>query len=405
MKNQDFLVKKALGEAADGLCGKYVSDGPLSHLQLFLSVDGEVLLDHVCGSARADGAPLRHDSLYRLASMTKPLTIAAALALVEERLITLDTPVADILPEFAVPMVWTGRIAGNGELECEPCAQTMTLLDLLSHRAGFTYSIHRADALDRAYAEQGLDQFHQRRSGPDYAAALARLPLLSPPGRRFHYSVSIDLLGVLLERVSGLGMEEVLRQRLFAPLGMEDSFFVVPPDRIDRLTDAWMWDDENGVPILYDRGGHSRWRMKPRTVSAGGGLVSSARDYHRFLNMMMQGGELDGARVLSPDHVALMMRNHLPGNADLAQEGAAPLSETTPHGVGMGLGAAVLLDPDRADMPGSPGLWFWGGLLSTGFFIDPARRMIGLVMTQLMPSGMTALREDFRRAIYEAIGD
>ncbi len=404
MKNNSFLDKEALRNAAYNLCDKYVAEGSLPHLQLFLSVDGEILLDHICGSARADGTSLRHDSLYRLASMTKPLTIAAALTMVEEGLLSLDMPVAEILPEFAEVELWTGEINEAGDFESVPCPQDMTLFDLLSHRAGFTYSIHRTDALDRAYAERGLDQFHQRRDGAEYVAALAELPLLSSPGKRFHYSVSIDLLGALLERVAGADMGEILRQRLFEPLGMDDSFFVVPADRIERLTDAWMLENEGGTPVLYDRGAHSRWRLRPKTLSAGGGLVSSALDYHRFLRMMMQGGELDGVRVLSPEHVALMMRNHLPGNIDLAQEGAAPLSETTLKGVGMGLGAAVLLDPERAGMPGSQGLWFWGGLLSTGFFLDPAQRIIGLVMTQLMPSGMTALREDFRRAVYEVIG-
>lgn len=387
----------------EALCDKYVTVGPLSHLHLFLTRDGEVLADLRRGMARAEGSLLAPDSLYRIASMTKPLTIAVALTLVEEGRVSLEMPVADILPEFTGIGVWTGEMDGEGVFVSTPCRRPMTVLDLMRHTAGFSYSIHAASPLDAAYAERSLDTFRQRRSGADYAAALAELPLLHQPGERFHYSVSIDVLGLVMERATGQRIEELMQRRLFDPLGMKDSFFVVPPDHIDRLTDAWLVEREGSAPILYDRGAHSRWRMQPHCASAGGGLVSSVGDYHRFLHMMMQGGELDGARILSAENVALMMRNQLPGNADLAQMGAAPLSETGLHGVGMGLGAAVLLDPARAGMAGSAGLWFWGGLLSTGFFLDPARRMIGLVMTQLMPSGTTRLREDFRCTVYEAI--
>ena len=404
MKMQDFLSEKVALRIAEQLCDQYVASGALLHLHLMLSIDGDIVIDHVAGKARADGTPLASDMLYRIASMSKPLTIAAALILIEQGALALDTPVSEILPEFRRLPLWTGEVADDGSLPAVPCEGTMTVLDLMRHMAGFTYSIHHADALDQAYAARCLDTFQQRRSRDDYIAALAELPLLHPPGERFCYSVSIDVLGVLLERVTGQGIEEILRERLFDPLGMTDSFFVVPPDRLDRLTDAWMMDEGGSEPVLYDRGAHSRWRMRPGTASAGGGLVSSARDYHRFLQMMMHGGELDGIRVLSPESVALMMRNHLPGNADLAAVDARPLPEAPLEGVGMGLGAAVLLDPPRAGLAGPPGLWFWGGLLSTGFFLDPERRMIGLVMTQLMPSGMTQVREDFRAALYDAIG-
>jgi len=385
------------------LCGKYVTAGPLSHLHLFLSQNGKVLVDMCRGKAREDGTPLSPDSLYRLASMTKPLTIAVALTLVEEGRLSLDTAVADILPEFADIGVWTGGMDREGAFASVPCRRPMTILDLMRHMAGFSYSIHAASPLDRAYAERALDAFRQRRTGEEYAAALAGLPLLHQPGERFHYSVSIDVLGLVMERLTSQRIEELMRRRLFDPLGMKDSFFVVPPGHIDRLTDAWLVEREGAAPILYDRGAHSRWRMPPQCASAGGGLVSSTGDYHRFLRMMMAGGELDGARILSRESVALMMRNQLPGGADLERMGAAPLSETRRRGVGMGLGAAVLLDPARAAIPGSTGTWFWGGLLSTGFFLDPARGLIGLVMTQLMPSDTTRLREDFRCAVYERI--
>ncbi len=390
---------------ADHLNAAHVAGGPLPHLQLLVSANGRVLLDRCYGEARADGTPLRADALYRLASMSKPIAIAGLLTLVEEGRIALDTPVADLVPEFARPGLWTGVLDDEGRPVATDCDGVMTILDLLRHTAGFTYSIHRASPLDRLYAERTLDSFHQRRTGDEYAAALAELPLLYPPGERFHYSVSIDLVGLVIERLSGLSLDRFLEQRIFTPLGMADSFFMVPPDRIDRLTDAWMIEKPGQPPVLYDRGGHSRWRMAQKFWSAGGGLVSSTLDYHRFLMMLMEGGTLDGRRVLSPDSVAMMLTNQLPGGGDLTADGAAEISETSRDGVGMGLGGAVLLDPARADVPGSPGCYYWGGLLSTGFVLDPVRRVIGIVMTQLMPSRTTRLREEFRQAVHEVFDD
>lgn len=381
----------------------YVADGPLPHLQLLVSAEKEILLDRCCGAARADGSPLHADALYRLASMSKPITIAALLTLADEGRVALDTPVAEVLPEFAAPRLWTGEADEQGHLAATPYEGVMTIFDLLRHTAGFSYSIHGATPLDGLYTERSLDSFHQRRTSDEYATALAELPLLYPPGERFHYSVSIDLVGVVIERLSGLPLDRFLEQRIFEPLGMRDSFFMVPADYLCRLTDAWMVESPGAAPVLYDRGAHSRWRMPQKSWSAGGGLVSSARDYHRFLMMLMYEGVSEGERILSRESVALMLANQLPSGGDLAGEGAAAISETSQAGIGMGLGGAVLLDPARAEVPGSPGTYFWGGLLSTGFFLDPLRRVIGIAMTQLMPSTATRMREDFRRGVYKAL--
>lgn len=401
MRNEQKSQIARLEALVDRVCDTYVTNGPLPHLQLLLSVDGEIILDHCQGQARAGGPPLQEDALYRLASMSKPLVIAAALVLVEEGRLAFDMPVAVPMPEFSRQRLWTGEVDEEGKLITIPCDGTMTILDLMRHTAGLTYSIHGATALDRFYAEHYLDSFHQRRNSDDYAAVLAEAPLLYRPGERFHYSASVDLLGIVIERVSGMSLDHFLDQAIFAPLGMVDSFFMVPPDRIDRLTDAWMVERPGAAPTLYDRGGHSRWRMPQKSWSGGGGLVSSARDYHRFLSMLMEGGVFEGRRILSQESVTRMMTNQLPSGGDLVAEGASPVSETAPEGVGMGLGGAVLLDPARVEIPGSKGTWFWGGLLSTGFFLDPVRRVIGIAMTQLMPPDTTRLREDFRRGVEE----
>lgn len=399
------------------ICDNYVTcprgeKQKLPHLHMMLSVNGAVVAQRICGMARADGIILRPDALYRMASMTKPVTLAAALQLVEQGRLGLDQPVSDILPEFAAPAIWLGATAPDDRQEsgqqfvarplAPPRERPMTVLDLMRHTSGLSYSVHQADALDEAYARQGLDSFHQRRTSSDHVAALSALPLRFAPGRRFHYSASIDMLGAVMERVEGLRIEEIVRRRLFAPLAMEDSFFTVPPEKLHRLTDAWMRDGENRL-ILYDRGARSRWRFTPKSASAGGGLVSSLADYHHFLLMLMQDGEWGGARILSRESVAMMLGNHLPSGADLVAEGAAPMTETAQPGIGMGLGGAVVLDPDKAGLPGAAGCYYWGGLLSTGFFMDKARQMIGLVMTQMMPSTATSLREDFRCSVYKAL--
>lgn len=391
-----------LKAAIDELCGAYVGAGPLSCIQALVAIDEEVLIDHVCGDATEDGRSLAPNAIFRIASMTKPVTVVAALMLVERGLMAFDTPLSSIFPEFAGTAVWTGGIADDGALSTLPLTNPLTIYDLLRHTAGLSYSFYRATPIDRSYAEMQLDSFQLRRSADDYAATLAQLPLLFNPGERFHYSVATDLLGAVIEKVSGEPLDRVMTEYIFEPLRMDDTGFLISPEKTGRLVDAWMLD-EHGAPKLYDRGEQSRWRIEQKFYSGGGGLLSTARDYHRFLRMLLNGGELEGVRILSESSVAQMMRNHLPSGTDLVGEKAAAISETSPQGVGMGLGAAVLVNPDVAVAPGSPGTYFWGGMLSTGFFLDPSRRMIGIIMTQLMPSGATALREDFRRSVYGAL--
>ncbi|MGD9811091.1 MAG: serine hydrolase domain-containing protein [Sphingobium sp.] len=392
-----------LTSAAERLSRNYVENGPMPHLQMLVSVDERVVLDHVSGEARADGEPLQRDALFRIASMTKPLVTAAFLTLVEAGRVSLETPLATIIPEFSEMRLWDGNVDKDGQpTHGNRVERPITLYDLLRHSAGFSYSIHRASALDAIYGALQLDNFQHKRTAAEYASQIAALPLLYPPGERFHYSIATDLLGVVIERVAGEGLDAFLADTLLDPLGMIDTAFVVSADKQDRLVDAWMLD-ETGAPTVYDRGEQSRWRVEPKFFSAGGGLVSTAADYHRFLRMLMHGGEREGRQILAPGTVALMLRNHLPGGGDLVAERSVPLSETSLPGIGMGLGGAIVLDSTETQAPGSPGTYLWGGMLSTGFFLDPARRIIGLIMTQLMPSGSTELREDFRRAVYGAL--
>ena len=369
---------------ADRLSRTYVATGKLPHLRLLVSRDEQVLLSHIGGKARTTGEPLEQDSLFRIASMTKPVTSVAFMMLVEAGLVALDDPVTNVLPEFRALRVGT---AGD------PLRQPMRMIDLLRHTSGLTYGLQRQTPIDARYRELGLDEFQQKRSSDEFIAALAGLPLEFSPGEQWNYSVATDVMGVVVERLSGLNLDAFFTQRIFGPLAMFDTFFELPEDKVDRMTDAWQYGAD-GTLSLYDRGARSGWRRPLRLRSGGGGLISSAEDYHRFARMLLRGGELDGVRLLKPETVALMRANHLPGGGDLATLSRSMFSEADYGGVGFGLGFATDLATQE---------FFWGGVFSTFFFIDPVERLIGILMTQHLPSNIHPIRRQFREGVRNAM--
>lgn len=365
----------------------YVAPGKLPHMQLLVSRDEQPLVSVRSGIARETGEPLAENALYRIASMTKPVTSVAFMMLVEQGLIALDDPVTKMLPEFADLAVGAD---GRGRMH-----RPMLMIDLLRHTSGLTYGLQRQTAIDARYRDLGLDEFQQKRGSDDFIAALASLPLEFSPGERWNYSVSTDVLGVVVERLSGLDLERYFRERIFDPLGMVDSFFELPEDRVGRMTDAWQLGPDGGLS-LYDRGSRSGWRRPLKLRSGGGGLVSCVADYHRFARMLLRGGELDGVRLLKPETVAAMHANHLPGGGDLASLSTSMFSEADYAGIGFGLGFATDLRTQE---------YYWGGVFSTFFFIDPVERVIGIFMTQHFPSSTYAVRAELRRGIRNAIVD
>ncbi|WIA55344.1 serine hydrolase [Sphingobium sp. WTD-1] len=373
-----------LDALVDHLDRTYVQSGKLPHMQMLVSRDEVPLLSVSRGQARMTGEPLQADALFRIASMTKPVTSVAFMRLVEQGKVALNDPVTDVLPEFADLRVGAG---GRGRMK-----RPMRMIDLLRHTSGLTYGLQRQTPIDACYRELGLDEFQQKRSSDEFIAALASLPLEFSPGERWNYGVSTDVLGVIVERLSGQDLERHFREHIFAPLGMTDTFFTIPVDRIDRLTDAWRLEDDRLK--LKDRGARSSWRRKLRFRSGGGGLISSTADYHRFARMLLRGGELDGARLLQPETVAQMRTNHLPGGGDLASMSQAMFSEADYAGVGFGLGFAMTLANQQ---------FYWGGVFSTYFFIDPVERLIGLFMTQHLPSSTYPVRAELRAGIGAAI--
>ena len=391
-------LKRVDGFIAD----RYIDTGLLPHAQLLIARDGEVVHFNSQGAAR-EGHKRKVDdgSLFRIASMTKPVTSVAFMMLVEQGLIALDDPVSTVLPEFADIGVYDGGGGGVPFVTRRP-AEAMRMIDLLRHTAGLTYSFQNRSNVDAAYREGKIERWHGGHDLDGFIGALAAIPLEFAPGTSWNYSVATDVLGAVVERVSGMPLDHFFATRIFDPLKMTDTGFVVPEDSRDRLTDCYTYIPGKGR-VMYDRGETSAWARPPKLLSGGGGLVSSTLDYHRFCLMLLNGGALDGARILGRKTVDLMTSNHLPGGADLASLSKSLFSEAANAGTGFGLGFAVNMDVARSMVPGTAGEYYWGGMFSTAFFIDPVERVTMVFMTQLSPSNLYPIRRALKTMIYAAM--
>ncbi len=371
--------------------------------QLLIARDGEIVHFSSQGALRDDGGTIDETSLFRIASMTKPITSIAFMQLVEEGAVAVDTPVHHVLPEFKGLGVWdTG--GGGAPFVTRPTAEPMRMVDLLRHTSGLTYGFQQRSNVDAVYREKKLENWHGNLDLDGFAAALGELPLEFSPGTRWNYSVSTDVLGAVVQRLRGKPLPDVFRDHIFAPLKMDDTFFQVPADKLGRLTDCYAFaPGQPGDRVLYDSGAESMYAAMPKLVSGGGGLVSTALDYHRFCRMCESGGKLDGARIVGRKTLELMTLNHLPGNGDLASLSTSMFSETQNAGTGFGLGFAVTMNPARSMMPGSVGEYYWGGIFSTAFFIDPVERLHMIFMTQLTPSNTYPIRRELKTLIYSAL--
>jgi CubicO group peptidase (beta-lactamase class C family) len=380
---------------------RYLDTGLLPNAQLLVARDGEVVHFSSQGAAREGGPAIDEGSLFRIASMTKPITSVAFMMLVEDGLVAVDTPVHHVLPEFKGVGVYNGG-GGGVPFVTKPTDEPMRMVDLLRHTAGLTYSFQNRSNVDAAYREGKLENWHGGYDLQGFVAEIAKLPLEFSPGTSWNYSVATDVLGAVVERVSGITLDRFFATRIFAPLGMDDTFFQVPADKIDRLTDCYTFAPDRGR-VMYDRGEASAWARAPKLLSGGGGLVSTASDYHRFNTMLLGGGTLDGVRILGRKTLDLMTVNHLPGNADLASMSKSLFSEAANAGTGFGLGFAVNMDPARSMVPGSAGEYYWGGMFSTAFFVDPVERVTMMFLTQLSPSNLYPIRRELKTMIYAAL--
>ena len=398
----------AHGFDADRLAGietflkdRYLDSGKLPNTQLLVAREGEIVHFSSQGAAREGGASIDEGSLFRIASMTKPITSIAFMMLVEDGKVAVDTPVHHVLPEFKDIGVYNGG-GGAAPFLTKATAEPMRMVDLLRHTSGLTYGFQNRSNIDAAYRDSKMENWHGGLDLAEFVGALGKLPLEFSPGEAWNYSVSTDVLGAVVERVSGMSLDRFFRERIFAPLKMDDTFFAVPADKIDRLTDCYTFVPGKGR-VMYDRGAESAWSRMPKLLSGGGGLVSTALDYHRFNTMLLNGGALDGARIVGRKTIELMTKNHLPGGSDLSSMSRSLFSEAANAGTGFGLGFAVNMDVAKSMVPGSVGEYYWGGMFSTAFFVDPVERITMVFMTQLSPSSVYPIRRELKTMIYSAL--
>ncbi|OAJ53870.1 serine hydrolase [Paraburkholderia ginsengiterrae] len=344
--------------------------------------------------------PMERDTLFRIASMTKPVTSAAILMLIEEDRLALDTPVSSWLPELAAPRVL--RDPGGPLDDTHPANAPLTVLDLLTHRAGFAYHFTATGPLAEAYAAafNGLDA---RADANAWLARVAPLPLMFQPGSRWHYGIATDILGVLIERVSGMPLGEFFRTRIFEPLGMRDTAFWVPDAQLARLATAYGIDPGTRRRVVEDHPAASRWANPDRFQSGGGGLVSTAQDYLQFARLLLGRGRVGTTRLLSHRSVDLMRSNFLTRD----QRRVPAFGQVMWAGQGFGLGVSVVDDPAQQLPHGyrSVGSFGWPGAYGTSWFADPVEDLIGLMLIQRRSIEPFSMAIDFERRVYDAIDD
>ncbi len=374
----------------------HVQGGQLPGIATLIARRGHIVHLETVGWADVDQRrPLSVDTIVRIYSMTKPITVVAALMLWEERAFLLDDPIASYLPELAGMQVLRG-MEGSVPL-LEPPRGPITIRHLMTHTSGMTYGIFGPEDApgERLYAEAGLLRPHQTLA--QMVAALCRLPLLFEPGSRWQYSVSIDVIGRLVEVLSGQSLDAFVRQHILLPLGMTDSGFCAPAAAAGRLATLYGPGSDGGVRPIDAPCGRDHTRLE--ALQAGGhGMVSTILDYARFAQMLLNGGELDGIRLLAPRTVALMASNHLPPEA-------GPYGDPPHAGHGFGLGVWVLRDPGLAGQLDGVGSFGWSGLAQTEFWVDPANDVLGVFLTQFVPPPgvRTPATLQFRNLAYQAM--
>ena len=392
-----------LARIAPFLAKTYIDSGRLPNAQLVIARDGQPVHYTKLGSMGDDKRELRDDALFRIASMTKPVTSIAFMQLVEQCEVALEEPVARIFPEFADLKVYAG---GGGAIPFAPGkpAGAMRFVDLLTHMSGLTYGLQNRNNIDAAYRENNFDFARDHLDSDAFIEKLSKLPLEFAPGTGWNYSVSTDVLGVAVERISGMRLGDYFEKHIFAPLGMTDTHFGVAEGQSERLVDAYAYQPGH-APKMINAGATSKLNEPGAFDSGGGGLIGTIADYHRFSTMLLNGGDLDGARIVSPKTIRLMRTNHLPNNADLTEMSSSLFSEANNAGTGFGLGFAMVIDPSKTLMPSSEGEFYWGGAYSTAFFVDPVERITMVFMTQVYPSSTYPIRRQLKTLIYSALTD
>jgi CubicO group peptidase (beta-lactamase class C family) len=401
-----------LARLDDVLRQRYVDSGYLPGMSIYIYRMGQLVHTGICGQMDVERRkPMREDTILRIFSMTKPITAVAFMMLVEEALIDLDEAVHHYIPAWKNLGVCASAIPSllaeaPVSFDTTPTLRPMKIVDLLTHTSGLTSGFPARTAVDAAYRKARVADSETPGGLPQMIDQLAQIPLDFSPGTAWNYSVSVDVLGYLIEKLSGMSFGEFLRTRLFEPLGMSDTAFWVPPEKTERFASCYVPGNGAGALILQDDGRTSTYYSKPPQLEGGGaGLVSTAHDYLRFCRMLLNGGTLDGAQILSPKTVALFSLNHLPDGRQLPDMALPGLfGGSTYAGAGFSLGGAVTVDVAKRCQPGSLGQLFWGSATGSAFWIDPKEELAVVFMSQVIFSeAHKRLRRDLRTLVYSAI--
>ena len=384
---------------------RYVNAGKLPCALTLICRHGEVVFARSVGQRDLDsGGSIEMDSIFRIFSMSKPLTSVAVMMLYEEGNFQLDDPISRFIPCLADPRVMVSNV--DGQLQTRPASGPITIKQLLTHTAGFTYGWNEEFSLGEMYQQAAVDFWPNSGVLADVVERVSELPLLFEPGSRFGYGISTDILGRFIEVISGQSLAAFMQQRVFEPLGMTDTGFSITPDKLDRLTTLYEATGDSSTLVPVDTPGATLFAAENvTTFSGGGGLLSTAADYLRFAEMLRCRGEFNGVRLLGSRTVDFMTQNHLPG--DLAQMGDIDFDGWSigGEGVGFGLGFSVVLDSVRARTLCSVGEFSWGGMASTVFWVDPVEDITAMFLTQLTPSNTYSLRRELRVLVNQALVD
>jgi CubicO group peptidase (beta-lactamase class C family) len=378
-----------------------VDQGHLPGAITMVARHGKIVSYETFGKKAIGGAPMTKDTLFRIYSQTKPVTGVAMMILFEEGKWRLDDPVAKFVPELANLKVYKGQNP-DGTFITEPAARAPTMREIMSHTGGFAYGLRTDQPVEKAYRDSGL---LGSKTQAEFLTTLAKLPLASQPGTEWRYSVSVDIQGLIVERLSGMSLADFMKTRIFDPLKMTDTAFWVPPAKSDRLAALYIPDPKTRALKPADNFMVLDVTKPPAIASGGGGLVSTTADYARFAQMLLNGGQLDGARILAPGTIKLMASNHL---SDIVM--AAPDASFSPaKGVGFGLDFAVVTDPARDGTLQGQGTYSWGGAAGTWFWVDPKNDLFMLGMIHILAKeidpALAKISDDASTLVYQALVD
>ena len=371
----------------------YVKDGKYVGTLTLVARKGEIAyLDSLGFMDRENERPMQEDAIFRIYSMTKSVTSIAVMQLLEKSKFRLDDPVHWYIPQFKDIGVYQAGVYPNF-LTSKP-ERDMSIKDLLTHMSGLTYNFMYRTNVDAAHRSSDLMRSENLE---EFINTLSKLPLEFSPGKKWNYSVSTDVLGYLVEQVSGQSLDEYFKKNIFEPLGMEDTDFECPDDKLSRLASLYEYN-QSGKPKLMKVPS-----LDVKMMSGGGGLFSTMSDYYKFASMLLNQGEMNGARIIGRKTLQYMTSNHLPNGRDLTEMSESAFSETPYAGVGFGLGFSVMLDPLKSQTLSDIGEFGWGGMASTVFFINPKEDMLVIFLTQLVPSSTYQVRRELRSLVYSAL--